>query len=152
MRARAEAAKALAGLFTHLEKNSNLKVRASRHLAIKYGGTVEEKNKFLPPDAAVTGVNGNGKSKVYPVEDSELEAYIHEELEEPRGWRTAREVVSFLRQRGAKITSLRDDVSGAWAAALSSENETEGAVGTGGDESDAVSEDVVWVPSGGDSN
>ncbi|KAI0088066.1 hypothetical protein BDY19DRAFT_207376 [Irpex rosettiformis] len=148
LRARAEAAKALAGLFAQLEGTPNLRVRASRHLAMKYGGTVdefEEENKFLSPESTVSGTKGPG----YPVEDAELEAFIHEELEEPRGWRSAREVASFLRKRGAKIASLKEDVSGGWAAALSSENETEGAA-TGGEESDAVSEDVVWVPSGGD--
>ena len=108
-----------------------------------------EKNKLLSPDFTPgANVTGTGKSKEYPVEDAELEAFIHEELEEPRGWRTAREVVSFLRKRGAKITSLKEDVSGGWAAAISSENETEG-VATGGEESDAISEDAVWVPSGG---
>ncbi|KAI0338250.1 glycerol-3-phosphate-acyltransferase [Trametopsis cervina] len=124
LRARVEAAKALSSLFSQLEGSpKDIKVRASSHLALKYGGVLDAK-----PSAALL-------SPTTIVEGEDTGA----DVEEPAGWRSAREVISFLRKRGAKITTLKDDVSGAWAAALSSDNDVS--------DSDAVSEDLVWVPS-----
>lgn len=118
LRARVEAAKALSEMFAHLEKSPKDKaVRASSHLARAYGGTVDE-----------------------PAEQSGITP-----LDEPAGWRSAREVVSFLRKRGARIASLQDDVSGGWAAALSSD--AEGFESEGG-----ISEDMMFVPSSSSSD
>jgi glycerol-3-phosphate O-acyltransferase / dihydroxyacetone phosphate acyltransferase len=119
LRARTEAAKALAGLFVHLERAGDSKrVRASSHLARAHRSTVDA-------DAPVPGsATGKGVG----------------EAEEPRGWRSAREVVSFLRDRGAKITQLREKVAGEWAA-LSSEGEPENT------DVDSGLEDLVFVPS-----
>lgn len=58
---------------------------------------------------------------------------------EPRGWRDAREVIKFLRDRGAKIGDLGDKVEGDWAA-VSSDGEAEGLE----TETEA---DVIWVAS-----
>ncbi|EKM54873.1 uncharacterized protein PHACADRAFT_124278 [Phanerochaete carnosa HHB-10118-sp] len=63
----------------------------------------------------------------------------------PRGWREAREIVAFLRERGAKVATLRARVAGEWAAALSSEGEGEMT------DVDSGVEDLVWVPSRSDS-
>ena len=64
-----------------------------------------------------------------------------ETVPEPQGWRSAREVVAFLRSRGAKFRALEARVEGDWAA-LSSEGE--------GYDSEGVSmlerDDIVWVP------
>lgn len=113
LRARIEAAKALASMFAHLEKSpKDIQVRSSSHLARAYGGTVDE------PAEAVDDVP---------------------QINEPLGWRSAKEIVSFLRRRGAKFASLKEDVSGSWAAALSSDAE--------GFESEGASEDLAFVTS-----
>ena len=120
LRARIDAAKALAGLFTHLERAGDEKrVRASSHLARVHGGSVD------PAAPEVGSVTGEGVG----------------EVEEPRGWRDAREVVAFLRARGAKIAQLRERVAGEWAA-LSSEGELENTTDV-----DSGVEDLVFVPS-----
>lgn len=107
-----EAANALADMFAQLERSSaDIRVRASSHLARAYGGTVDQ--PVRQPDAV--------------------------EADEPAGWRSAQEVLAFLRKRGAKIASLKEDISGQWAAAVSSDAE--------GFESDSLSEDVAFVPS-----
>ncbi|KAI0684811.1 glycerol-3-phosphate-acyltransferase [Cytidiella melzeri] len=104
LRARVEAAKALLSMFAHLEGSpKDIKVCASSHLALRYGGTVDEASKAVASAA-----------------DAGDEVHV---VEEPSGWRSAREVISFLRKRGARIGSLKDNVSGAWAAALTSEND-----------------------------
>ncbi|KAI0355696.1 glycerol-3-phosphate-acyltransferase [Trametes cingulata] len=100
LRARIEAAKALASLFAQLERApDNKRVCASVHLARRFGGQIEDPN---PNRETQEGV----------------EAYA-----EPMGWRSAREVVAFLRSHGAKITGLGDRVEGQWAA-LSSDGES----------------------------
>ncbi|GJE90098.1 glycerol-3-phosphate-acyltransferase [Phanerochaete sordida] len=123
LRARIEAAKALAALFAQLERSPDKRVRASTHLARMHGGTVDP-----TPQSSTTNLAAEGVESV--VEG------------EPRGWRDAHEVVQFLRERGAKIAQLRDRVAGEWAAALSSENEGETT------DIDSGVEDLVWVPSG----
>lgn len=58
-------------------------------------------------------------------------------IDEPAGWRSAREVLAFLRQRGAKTGGMERRVEGDWAA-VSSEGE--------GTENEASKDDLVWVP------
>lgn len=58
------------------------------------------------------------------------------------GWRNGREVVSFLRKRGATIAGLEDSIrfEGEWVGeAVSSDWE--------GETSDAKEDDLVWIPS-----
>lgn len=123
LRARVEAAKALASLFAQLERAPDGKrVCAAVHLARAFGGSVDAPDVSDPAHSTESGV---------------------EAVAEPQGWRGAREVVAFLRARGAKITTLERRVEGDWAA-LSSDGE--------GSESEGVSfsekDDTVWVPSG----
>ncbi|OCH88645.1 glycerol-3-phosphate-acyltransferase [Obba rivulosa] len=121
LRARVEAAKALASLFEQLGSADaeRKRVCASVHLARQFGGHVDE--AALPPHAETT-------------EGVEAPA-------EPAAWRSAREVVDFLRKRGARIASLEDRIQGDWAA-LSSDGEPESDA--------AVTEtgDMVWVTPG----
>lgn len=117
LRARAEAAKALASLFDQLEKSHDGKrVSASAHLARAYGGSVEQ-------DLA----NAEGADT----------------LLEPVGWRYAREVVGFLRKRGARVAQLQERVEGDWAA-LSSEGDQDSDTVM----MDAEKDDLVFVPPG----
>ncbi|EIW63578.1 glycerol-3-phosphate-acyltransferase [Trametes versicolor FP-101664 SS1] len=115
LRARVEAAKALASLLAQLERAPETKrVCASVHLARAYGGSVDTP---AAPAPTADGV---------------------QTVPEPTGWRSAREVVAFLRKRGAKITTLEDRVEGDWAA-LSSD----------GEDSEPVTSDkteLEWVP------
>ena len=115
LRARIDAVKSLKALFEYLELSEGVKrVRASSHQARAYGGTVD------PTPATEDGVDWSF-------------------LNEPRGWRSTKEVITFLRARGAKIAQLKHHVPGDWAA-LSSEGE--------GTESDSgLADDLVWVPS-----
>lgn len=119
LRARGEAARALARLLSELEQPTTppKRVRASTHLVRAYGGTVDDLSG--PTEAAES---------------------VLAELE-PKGWRSAVEVMAFLRSRGAKIKALEHRVEGDWAA-LSSEGEGSGW------ESDANGGSIVWVPSG----
>ncbi|KZT63684.1 hypothetical protein DAEQUDRAFT_815496 [Daedalea quercina L-15889] len=123
LRARVEAAKALASLFAQLERGAGAegkRVAASAHLARAYGGGIEPPS---PHDLATA--DGVG----VPLE--------------PVGWRHAREVVAFLRKRGARIAQLGERVEGDWAA-LSSEGEQDSdAVMT-----DAEKDSLVFVPPG----
>ncbi|KAI0821676.1 glycerol-3-phosphate-acyltransferase [Trametes gibbosa] len=116
LRARVEAAKALASLFTQLARAPEAKrVAASPHLARAYGGHVDVAGELAEVDA----------DGVTP--------------QEPAAWRSAHEVVAFLKARGAKIAALHDRVEGDWAA-LSSDGESF--------ESEASPEkgDIQWVP------
>jgi len=115
LRARSNASRLLAEFFAELER-SGKEVKASSHLAEAYGGRTMGSG-LQPTDEGV------------------------QTSPEPQGWRDAREVVRFLRERGAKIGELRHRIGGDWAAA-SSDGEGEG-VETEGDAED----DVVWVPS-----
>ncbi|CCM06106.1 uncharacterized protein FIBRA_08355 [Fibroporia radiculosa] len=120
LRARAEAAKALASLFAQLEKGpaaEGKQVCASAHLARAYGGYIEEQS-----------LQADTKEGV--------EAFV-----QIIGWRSAREVVAFLRQRGARIAALGNRVEGEWAA-LSSDGESD-TVSMEGEKED----DVVWITS-----
>jgi glycerol-3-phosphate O-acyltransferase / dihydroxyacetone phosphate acyltransferase len=98
-------------------ERSGKEVRASTHLAEAYGGRLQEER------------------------DSQDDALVNPE---PRGWRNAREVVQFLRDKGAKIGELGHKVEGDWAAA-SSDVDGDGADVASESEAD---DDVVWVPSG----
>lgn len=119
LRARIEAAKALVALFAYLER-SDVRVRASAHLALAHGGFVDgDASRSASVASASEGVG---------------------EVEEPRGWRNAKEVITYLRERGAKVGQLKDRVAGEWAA-VSSDGEGEGT------DLDSGAEDLVWVPS-----
>ena len=110
-----DAAKALASLFTQLEAApEDKRVYAALHLARAFGQV-----DASPAHSSEAGVS-----------ESEL-----------RGWRSVREVITFLRARGAKFRSLEARIEGDWAA-LSSDGE--------GYDSESVSlserDDVTWVP------
>lgn len=109
--------KALAEFLTTLEASGEEKsVIASIHLAKRFGWVEENSPTSLADDG--------GDSD--PVTDA-------------RGYRRAREVIAFLRSRGAKIATLDRKIEGDWA--LSSDED-----GTAG-ESEKDEEDLVWVPS-----
>ena len=116
LRARVEAVNALASLFDQLEEaGSQKRIRSSSHLAQAFGGTIVAQT--------VAEGAGNGSNS-----------------EATEGYRAVKEVVSFLRQKGAKIPTLRHGrFEGNWAAALSSEGEEY----TTSDEK----EEPVWAPS-----
>ncbi|KZT29092.1 glycerol-3-phosphate-acyltransferase [Neolentinus lepideus HHB14362 ss-1] len=118
LRARVQAARALASFFEHLEKGADAEgkwVRASVHLARQFGGHIDKDEAGNEIDGGVSSYCG------------------------PTGWRSAREVVAFLRRKGAKIAGLERKVEGEWAATTSGElSPTE--------ESDAPQEEVTWIP------
>lgn len=120
LRARCEAVRALASFFAALEDaGEDKQVVASAHLARRFGWVNDVK------------VNTEEQSQG-PVE---VEGYRH-----------AREVILFLRLRGAKIATLERKIEGGWAGTLVSEEDmTPGGseAGEGEDEED----DIVWVPS-----
>jgi len=122
LRSRAEAAKSLATFFDQLDKGGQAKkVKASIHLARVYGWVDE-------------------------VDDTTSDVEMDQGVavpKEPCGWRHAREVVSFLRNRGAKVASLQRDIEGEWAA-TSSDGETPPIDGS----ETSRDEDVIFVPSG----
>ena len=101
LRARAEAVRALASFVDQLEKGPAEKcVNASAHLAWAYGGGVEDPSALESQSV---------ESAVVPPRNS-------------AGWRRAREVITFLRKRGAKITALERGIEADWAA-LNSDGE-----------------------------
>lgn len=111
--------KALAEFLTTLEASGDGKnVIASIHLARRFGW-VEENS---PTTSTDDERDGDG--------DASPDA---------KGYRQAREVIAFLRARGAKIATLDRKIEGDWA--LSSDEE-----GTAG-ESEKDEEDLIWVPS-----
>lgn len=98
LRSRVEAMNALASLFDQLGTGVDKKVKASPHLAKKFGG-------------GSTVV----KSKVAGVD-------LSDEPETMEGWRYGVEVIAFLQKRGAKIPTLRQGpLEDEWA--VSSEGE-----------------------------
>ena len=121
LRARIEAVRALASLFEQLEREPSKRLRASAHLAKAYGGLVEESKG--------AEIKADGTSE--------------DVLALPEGWRTAREVIDYLRARGGKIPRLGgvEREEGEWAAALSSDGETNYS-GTA-----TADEELEWVPS-----
>ncbi|KAI1794218.1 glycerol-3-phosphate-acyltransferase [Ganoderma leucocontextum] len=118
--ARVEAAKALASLFTQLDRAPDgQRVRAAVHLAHAFGGGVD------PPEPTLERESPDDDVPAVP---------------EPQGWRRAREVVAFLRTHGAKFRALEAPVEGDWAA-LSSDGDESESVST------SEKDDIVWVPS-----
>jgi glycerol-3-phosphate O-acyltransferase/dihydroxyacetone phosphate acyltransferase len=117
LRARVEAVNALANLFDQLEEaGSQKRIRSSAHLAQAFG-------ESIVAQTVAEGAGENGSNS-----------------EATEGYRAVKEVFSFLRQKGAKIPTLRHGrFEGNWAAALSSEGEEY----TTSDEK----EEPVWVPS-----
>jgi len=90
-------------------------VRASSHLVRQFGGQLDP--------APITVDTADGTAVV----------------DEPTGWRTARDVVGFLRAKGALIGGLEKMVEGQWAAVSSDGEGTEDGEGSG-------REDLVFVP------
>lgn len=117
LRARARAVLALASFFAELEKNADgNRVYASKHLAAQYGGF-------------------GGASR--------MKALVEREL---RGWRDAREVLTFLRDRGAKMASLEAQMAGDyWAGAGSALSEGEDDYSTDSLDTSKENEDLVWI-------
>lgn len=154
LRARIEAVKALASFFDQLEQSSKSKskqVYASDHLALRYG-------KFVGPPTATTTTRPAIAS--LPSSDSISEGDFYT-LPPPNGRRDAREVIEFLRKRGAKIPMLsRSWQESEWAAALSSDGEGGGEGTSDGGKVESPpsttigdDDDVVWVARGaGDSD
>ncbi|KAH9988453.1 hypothetical protein BJV74DRAFT_885341 [Russula compacta] len=92
LRARAEASRSLASCLAQLEVGpADRRVQASVHLARIYGG--------VESTAGPSDTRGVVESPPAPV-----------------GWRRAREVVSYLRARGAKIAALERGIEVEWAA------------------------------------
>ncbi|EJD02575.1 uncharacterized protein FOMMEDRAFT_122573 [Fomitiporia mediterranea MF3/22] len=138
LRARSQAVHALAAFFAELERQPEGKrVYASAHLAQLYGGFSE-----ASPD-----------TKEDPTSPTP-----------PKGWRSSREVLTFLRTRGARIATLESQIAeDYWAAssgALLSDGDVEGEGGEGeteysynsysSDAQDSVKEnegdeDIKWV-------
>ncbi|KAI0267041.1 glycerol-3-phosphate-acyltransferase [Gloeopeniophorella convolvens] len=114
LRARAEAARALAGCIAELEAGpADRRVRASAHLAQLYGG--------IDPSAAQPATPTEGEATPAAT---------------PMGWRRAREVVAYLRARGAKFAALERGIEGEWAA-LNSDGDLSSAedyTGVGGEQ------------------
>ena len=103
LRARAEAARSLATFIAHLEASpADKRVRASIHLARVYGGVDGAES---PVGALDTNTNGTDESPPALV-----------------GWRHAREVISYLREHGAKIAALKKGIEAEWVA-LNSDDE-----------------------------
>lgn len=122
LRARGEAVKALAEFFAALETSGDAKtVNASIHLAKRFGYV----EKILSTSSPDNGVNDEAA------------------LPDVKGYRRAREVIAFLRARGAKVATLDRKIEGDWVGALGSEEE-----GTAGESDKDEEEDLIWVPSG----
>ena len=131
LRARLEAARALSAFFLALQNAPEGKrIRACPHLAKLYGWEEDT------PD--------------------------HDALGQPQvptkvGYRSAKEVVEFLRSRGAQITALSTkDAGDYWAATSALSSEGEGDVDTDADSSDAGVDrsmqrerEMTWVTSTG---
>ncbi|KAF8444901.1 hypothetical protein L210DRAFT_3502322 [Boletus edulis BED1] len=120
LRARGEAVRALASFFAALEDaGENKHVVASEHLATRFGWVNDEVNE---------NIQGQGQGPEPEV----------------KGFRRAREVISFLRSRGAKIATLEREIEGGWAGALVSEEDRTPAESEAGE---GEEDDIVWVPS-----
>lgn len=116
LRARVVASRSLASFLAEVER-SGQNVRASKHLAKRFGGSLDpEPQGDISGDGSFLAVNG------------------------PQGWRSSREVIAFLRSQGAQIAALDEEDEGDWAAGgLSSGDE--------GAEDDAGRvEELVFVP------
>jgi len=122
LRSRAEAAKSLATFFDQLDKGGEAKkVKASLHLARTYGWVDKMEDIVASVDQVVEGPK------------------------ELVGWRHAKEVVSFLKKRGAKVASLQHDIEGEWAALNS-----DGEVSLVDSSETSRDEDMISAPSGRD--
>lgn len=123
LRARYRAAHALASFFAELDKDADgSRVYASMHLASQYGGF-----SGAPRPKAEDGLSGA----------------IDREL---RGWRDAREVLTFLKERGAKIATLQASIAGDyWAATGSALSEGEDDYSSDSLEVNKENEDLVWI-------
>lgn len=119
LRARSDAARALAQFFAQLDREHGTQkwVRASLHLARVHGGRVED---IPEQELAATG-DGVAGVKVTQ-----------------RGSRSAREVITYLRGKGAKIATLQRPIEGGWGA-LSSGEQTP---------NEEEKQEPVWVPTG----
>lgn len=128
LRARAQAVHALAAFFSELEhKSEGKRVHASMHLAKLYGGF------SLPSSSPQASVTEEGK-----------------DAPTTQGWRDAREVLAFLRARGARITSLESQIAGDyWAASAGilsdAEELSDAEYSSDAGESMRENEDLQWV-------
>jgi len=165
LRARGEAVRALASFFAALEAAGEGKcVVACVHLARRFGWVVDlsgdevkVKTTTTTPTTVMEGQSSGGQGG----------------QDDVQGYRRAREVIAFLRSRGAKIATLERVIEGDWAGALVSEEDSctlggseageaeadsnecqgeregdrqiEGAGAEG--ESEGDEDDMVWVPS-----
>lgn len=133
LRARSKAAFELASFFTQLENASpSKKVYASPHLARRFGGGLNDTSSdrkdftFLPnsSSASLSEEHANiGSGTAHAVGlgldmriSSESTIIDPESNMSSHGWRYAREVVTYLRENGAKIPTIKEDVDGEWAA------------------------------------
>ncbi|EIN11226.1 acyltransferase [Punctularia strigosozonata HHB-11173 SS5] len=119
LRARAQATHALASFFAQLERREDGWVHAAPHLARIYNGRVEN----LPPPPGLPD-----DALRLPMPDGPTEI----------GYRRAKEVVAFLRKKGAKVQGLESGIQGDWAAAVSSGTETP--------VEEKTEDEVTWVP------
>ncbi|KDQ07170.1 hypothetical protein BOTBODRAFT_120414 [Botryobasidium botryosum FD-172 SS1] len=103
LRARLDAARSLATFLGEVERSGSM-LRASAHLALMFRGRVDDDNSGMEAEPTDNHVPTPSKRT---------------------GWRSAREVVGFLRARGARIATLVQSADADWAVA-SSEGEDEG--------------------------
>ncbi|EAU91635.2 hypothetical protein CC1G_09317 [Coprinopsis cinerea okayama7 len=102
LRARVEAINALASMFDQLENHSDKRVKSSLHLAKLYGETVSPAQSHSDSK----GIDG--------IPDPE----------QVQGYRSVKEIIRFLKERGANIPTLRHGrFEEQWAAATSSDAE-----------------------------
>lgn len=157
LRARAKAVTGLASFFAQLEKAGPSKmVYASPHLAERFGGGLGPISCDVVSNAGASSSgsssvstpgksNGNGNGHGLglnvntPAEISGITIDPEIILRTP-GWRYTREVVAFLRERGAKIATLDKDEMD-WAA-LSSDGEGDSTMLSS---SAGVRDDLIWV-------
>jgi len=113
LRARLDAARSLATFLGEVERSGSM-LRASAHLALMFRGRLGQ-----------DGVSGVSHDESSDTGLEPTEAGIRAQNPPNRtGWRSAREVVGFLRARGARMATLVQSANADWAVA-SSEGEDE---------------------------
>ncbi|TFL03121.1 glycerol-3-phosphate-acyltransferase [Pterulicium gracile] len=118
LRARAEAIRALGSFFDHLERSGNTKLASSIYLARQHGWVEEVPQLMLQQSST-------------QVTDVTTPTHL--------GYRSAKEVIAFLKARGARIPTSGDASEMEWAALSTSE----------GYETPRFDKDeMVFVPSG----
>lgn len=141
LRARVEAIRALSAFLLQLETApTGKRVYASAHLARQFGGgfsAPSSHNLLLNP------VVSSSSSDSLGAVDSPAGAA------ETQGFRYAREVLSFLRDRGAKITTLVSEIEDDYWATRALSSDGEGDTDYTSDAADTSlskeNEDLVWI-------